>query len=240
VANPSFGLRVHQIASPGRYRALTALTLLGPATPLLFQGQEFASSSPFHFFVDHHGALREAIVRGRRQFMSQFPGVEAADVPGPDDEATFRRCVLDWAECDANGHHLALHRDLLTMRRTDAGIASASRRRVDGAVLGADAFLVRYDAGGPDDRLLLVNLGADLEMAALAEPLLAPPAGRRWSLVWSSEDPAYGGAGLAAPRLQPSLSLPPESALLFRGEEPSNQAEEMGVSMQIPDPPVPA
>ena len=49
--------------SPARLRALTALTLLGPATPMLFQGQEFASSSPFLYFADHKAELRGA---GRR------------------------------------------------------------------------------------------------------------------------------------------------------------------------------
>src|SRR6185436_13154064 len=41
-ANSLRGLRVHQLAGPGRYRALTAALLLLPGTPLLFQGQEFA------------------------------------------------------------------------------------------------------------------------------------------------------------------------------------------------------
>ena len=41
------GKRLHELTSPGRYRALTALLLLGPQTPMLFQGQEFAASAPF-------------------------------------------------------------------------------------------------------------------------------------------------------------------------------------------------
>ena len=47
VANSAHGLRVSALSAPGVLRALTALTLLGPGTPMLFQGQEFASSSPF-------------------------------------------------------------------------------------------------------------------------------------------------------------------------------------------------
>jgi maltooligosyltrehalose trehalohydrolase len=53
VANSGAGLRAHAQTSPGRLRALTALLLLGPGTPMLFQGQEFASSSPFLYFADH-------------------------------------------------------------------------------------------------------------------------------------------------------------------------------------------
>ena len=91
VANSAFGKRLHQLSPPGRYRALTALTLLAPATPLLFQGQEFASSAPFLFFADHGENLREAIAVGRREFLSQFssttdPEVQAA-LPPPGDPA---------------------------------------------------------------------------------------------------------------------------------------------------------
>ena len=49
IANSGRGLRCHVLTSPGRYKALTALLLLGPGTPMLFQGQEFAASSPFSF-----------------------------------------------------------------------------------------------------------------------------------------------------------------------------------------------
>src|SRR5262249_55389339 len=57
VANSGCGLRVHALTSPGRYRAMTALLLLAPGTPMLFQGQEFASSAPFYYFADHKKGL---------------------------------------------------------------------------------------------------------------------------------------------------------------------------------------
>ena len=50
--------------SPARLRALTAWLLLGPATPMLFQGQEFASSTPFLYFADHKPELRRGGSRG--------------------------------------------------------------------------------------------------------------------------------------------------------------------------------
>jgi maltooligosyltrehalose trehalohydrolase len=55
VANSLRGQRVHRLTSPARLRALTALLLLGPATPMLFQGQEFWASSPFLYFADRKG-----------------------------------------------------------------------------------------------------------------------------------------------------------------------------------------
>ena len=45
------------MTSPGRLRAMTALLLLAPGTPMLFHGQEFASSSPFYYFADHEPDL---------------------------------------------------------------------------------------------------------------------------------------------------------------------------------------
>src|SRR5262249_20240422 len=54
VANSGRGQRCHQLTSPGRFRAMTALFLLAPGTPMLFQGQEFAASSPFLYFADHN------------------------------------------------------------------------------------------------------------------------------------------------------------------------------------------
>ncbi|PYI61321.1 MAG: malto-oligosyltrehalose trehalohydrolase, partial [Verrucomicrobia bacterium] len=52
IANTGSGQRLRFQTSPGRYRAMTAFLLLGPWTPLLFQGQEFGASSPFLFFAD--------------------------------------------------------------------------------------------------------------------------------------------------------------------------------------------
>jgi maltooligosyltrehalose trehalohydrolase len=62
VGNSARGLRGHQLTSPGKWRALTALLLLSPSTPLLFQEQEFAASSPFLFFADFDSELAEAFV----------------------------------------------------------------------------------------------------------------------------------------------------------------------------------
>src|SRR4051812_43469071 len=54
VANSLGGARIQRLTSPGRYRALTALLLLSPGTPMLLQGQEFGASSPFLYFADHN------------------------------------------------------------------------------------------------------------------------------------------------------------------------------------------
>ena len=199
---------------------MTALTLLGPATPLIFQGEEFAASTPFLYFADHGDDLRDAIREGRRQFLLQFPSIQDPDVAGalalPDDPDTFARCKLDWQECDRHQEALALHRDLLRLRRTDPAIASPGR--VDGAVLGTHAFVLRYNVGGRDPRLLIVNLGADLDLSPLPEPLLAPPADMRWTVRWSSDEMAYGGPGAPPLQADPAWHLHAESTMVLAPE----------------------
>ena len=222
VANSAFGKRLHQLSSPGRYRAMTALTLLGPWTPMLFQGQEFGSTAPFLFFADHGSELGAAIASGRREFLEQFPSTSDPDVqaalPPPGDRATFLRCKLDHQERERHAEASALHRDLLALRREDAVIAGASRRPVDGAVLTPSVFLLRYGLGSDDHRLLIVNLGIDVDPPVLAEPLLAPPSGCRWVVAWCSEAVRYGGSGRAQTVAAGGWHFVGESATLLRAE----------------------
>ena len=218
VANSRDGRRLHQLTSPGRYRALTALLLLAPQTPLLFQGEEFGSSAPFLYFADHEGELRRLVRAGREEFLSRFSSVGAEEhpaLPDPGDPATFERSKLDWQERERNEMHLALHEDLLTLRRSDPVLTEA--REVDGAVIGPQAFVLRFFAPDGDDRLLVVNLGIDLPLEIAPEPLLAPPDGQSgWTRLWHSEDPRYGGRG--APPLESKTGtwrIPAESATLL-------------------------
>src|SRR5262249_37260644 len=121
VANSGRGRRCHQLTSPGRFRAMTALLLLLPGTPMLFQGQEFAASSPFTFFADHHPGLAPLVRAGRLKFLAQFPALALPEaqsrLPDPSDPDAFARCKLDFAERDRNKDIYTLHQDLLRLRR---------------------------------------------------------------------------------------------------------------------------
>jgi maltooligosyltrehalose trehalohydrolase len=218
VSNSARGLRCHALSSPGRFRALTALTLLMPGTPMLFMGEEFAASSPFLFFADHNPELAPLVRKGRAKFLSQFPSVAVPEVqaglPDPADPGTFERCKLDLSERDRHTEASALHRDLIRLRRHDPVLRAPRRGGFDGAVLGAEAFVLRYFGGG-GDRLLVVNLGRDLHLDPAPEPLLAPPEGMHWAVLWSSEDPRYGGLGTAPPETEGTWRLPGQAAVLF-------------------------
>lgn len=226
IANQLRGDRLHQKTSPGVSRALTALLLLAPETPMLFMGQEFAASAPFLFFADFPpGELAGQIHQGRKAFLAQFPSYGSSDaqaaIADPCDPAIFQRSKLDWAERERYGECYRLHQDLLRLRREDSVIAQQARDRVDGAVIGPAAFVLRYAGQEGNDRLLLVNLGADCNYRPAPEPLLAPPAGRAWSFVWSSDAPEYGGPGVIAPLTEEGWVIPGGSAAFYavQGQE---------------------
>jgi maltooligosyltrehalose trehalohydrolase len=199
VSNTHQGQRLHQLTSPGRHRALTALLLLAPGTPLLFQGQEFSATSPFHFFADHEPDLAQAVGKGREAFMRTFGRMAGQDTAGtffdPSDRATFESCRLDWRQRERNLEAYALHRDLLRLRREDPVFAAQRGERLHGSVIGPEALLLRYFGVEGDDRLLVLNLGRDFAWTPMSDPLAVPPADRAWRVLWSSEDPQYGGWG---------------------------------------------
>jgi len=202
VANSLWGKRLFDLGNAGRARALTALLLLGPGTPMLFQGQEFAASSPFVYFADHNPELAAKVAAGRAEFLRQFPSIASPEatamLPEPESAETFLRCKLDFAEREKHDEVYRLHKDLLRLRKEDPLLGKAERGTYDGATLGERAFLLRFFGRAQDDRLLIVNLGPALTFSPAPEPLLAPPTAMRWELVWSSEDPAYGGNGITA------------------------------------------
>jgi maltooligosyltrehalose trehalohydrolase len=226
VANALRGARLGSLTSPGRLRAMTALLLLAPGTPMLFQGQEYGATQPFLYFADHQGELGAAVRKGRGQFLTQFPSLAGAEalaaLAPPAAPETFARCKLDRRE--ARPEVVALHRDLLRLRREDPTFAQQRADRMHGAVLGDRALALRFrgdDPAGGGDRLLLLNLGADLPLSPIPEPLLAPPRGRRWRLLWSSETIDYGGDGVASFTQDESWQLRGESAQVLAPELPA-------------------
>jgi maltooligosyltrehalose trehalohydrolase len=221
VSNSAQGARMRFETSPGRYRAMTALLLLGPWTPLLFQGEEFGATTPFVFFADvGDDKLREAIRKGRFEFLSQFPSLasEAAhrSLPVPTDRKNFERCKLNFAERTEQLPFYLLHQDLIRLRREDSRFQKQIQRGVDGAVLGERSFVLRFFGERNDDRLLVLNFGPSQSLVPSPEPLLAPPFGCEWEMIWSSDDARYGGPGISKPVSDDGWFLPAEAAVALR------------------------
>ncbi len=222
LANSSTGERVRLTSSPGRYRALSALLILAAWTPMLFQGQEFGATSPFLYFADLAGDLGQKVRAGRAKFLTQFPPFATPEVQAqladPGARATFDRSKLDWNEHGKFPQLSALYRSLINLRRDDPIFSRRERGPIDGAVLGAQAFVLRFfDSLGEDDRLLVVNLGPGLVLEVAPEPLLAPPRhDESWETLWSSEMPKYGGPGAVPVETATGWEIPAEAAVALR------------------------
>jgi maltooligosyltrehalose trehalohydrolase len=224
LANMLRGERLHALAGRARARALTTFFLLLPQTPMLFMGQEFFASTPFHYFVDHHPGLQPLVQKGRDEFLSQFASageaMEHEHFHMPIDEEAFRRSKLDWGEQARHHDAVALHRDLLKLRREDPVFAAQDLSRVTGAVLGPQALVLRYSGSGQEgDRLVFLNLGTGLDSEPCPEPLLAPPPGGRWRMAFSSEATRYGGMGTPPIPEDGRLPLPGQAAFVLTTEE---------------------
>ncbi|HEX8522278.1 MAG TPA: malto-oligosyltrehalose trehalohydrolase [Tepidisphaeraceae bacterium] len=241
VANSGRGYRAHQITSPGEFKAITALMLLMPQTPMLFQGQEFGASSTFHYFADHNEELTKLIRVGRAKEIAQFPSNATDEMQAclvdPGAEETFQRSKIDLDERHKPGHKeiFQLHVDLLRLRREEPTFRRVQRRGdIDGAILGPRTLLLRYFASegpahgevmGAGDRLLLVNFDSDLELNPAPEPLLAPPPGYRWQKLLSTDEPQYGGSGTAPVDTElEGWRIPARSAIVLK-PAPAKEAE---------------
>jgi maltooligosyltrehalose trehalohydrolase len=127
--------------------------------------------------------------------------------------------VLDLGERQRHASIYALHRDLLELRRTDP-VLGRRPCRIDGAALTDEAWILRFFSESGADRLLIVNLGRDLLLGPAPEPLLAPVHDQAWRLLWSSEAPLYGGAGVPARDAEGDWLIPGQTATLL-GPGPS-------------------
>jgi maltooligosyltrehalose trehalohydrolase len=202
VANTGLGQRLHHTADPATLRTMTALLLLGPNLPMMFQGQEFGTTRRFTYFAGHVGDLAASVRDGRNEFLSQFPGLSTKEMqerlPSPSDRSTFEAAKLERRGDPELASALRLHRDLLTLRRADPVLAELGTAavNVETSALTDDVLVLRYQRSDGAPRLVIVNLGTEWTMPLMNDPLLAAPLGQDWQVVWSSDHPDYGGQGV--------------------------------------------
>jgi hypothetical protein len=194
VGNRAMGDRLHHVVPLPVYRALSALLLLSPYTPLLWMGQEWAASTPFLYFTDHPEPLGRLVTAGRR---AEFGGFAAfADpalrerIPDPQAAETFERSKLRWAERTEPPHAgvLALYRALLALRRAEPALRARGREHFAVAALGEGALALRRTSPAGDALLLVASVAgaASVALDATAETRLDD--GRRWAPVLDTEE----------------------------------------------------
>jgi len=203
VGNRAFGERITNLAEPRALKAVLAVLLLAPSTPLLFMGEEFGASTPFLFFCDFEPDLAAKAREGRRlEFarFAQFSSAEAqAKIPDPNDEETFLRSKLDWGSVEAQIHSdwQKFYRELLARRKS--AIAPRVKDVLPGKarfeVLGKKAVSVVWPFAGGGQFALIANL---------SEESLDIPKIPEGSLVYATVEEA---AALAKPRTMPALSV---------------------------------
>jgi maltooligosyltrehalose trehalohydrolase len=120
VGNRAVGDRLSASLSPGLLKVGATLLFTAAFTPMLFMGEEWAASNPWQFFTSHpEPELAAAVRTGRRREFGSHGWAEA-DVPDPQDPATFERSKLDWSELAKPGHAeiLDFYRRLIALRRS--------------------------------------------------------------------------------------------------------------------------
>jgi maltooligosyltrehalose trehalohydrolase len=223
VGNRAMGERLNQDIPLALYRALSALLLLSPYTPLLWMGQEWAASTPFQFFTDFPEELGGLVTEGRRNQFKAFAAfadpVSRERIPDPQAKDTFVRSKLRWEERSDPPHRgvLALYSDLLAMRRSHPALRSPDRRHFTVTALGDRALALRRSSPEGEAILVVVNFAGELRFRAQDRPATSPPSGRHWHPHLTTEAERFGGVSNEV-RLDPAgqLTIPSPAAIVLR------------------------
>ncbi|HEX4576084.1 MAG TPA: malto-oligosyltrehalose trehalohydrolase, partial [Edaphobacter sp.] len=124
VGNRAVGDRIDQVVGMDRAKVAAGLVLTAPFIPMIFQGEEFAASTPFLYFADHEDPeMARAVKEGRRGEFAAF-GWNPLDIPDPEAVETFLRSKLNWDEVHEGVHEemLEWYRRLIELRRGSASL----------------------------------------------------------------------------------------------------------------------
>ena len=132
VGNRAKGERIEHLVGMPRARMAAGLLITAPFLPMLWQGEEFAASTPFLYFADHEDpAMAKMVSEGRKREFAAF-GFEGSEVSDPEDVETFKRSKLDWSECET-GEHAEMHawfRKLISLRRRSLSLNDGDKGHV--------------------------------------------------------------------------------------------------------------
>ena len=187
VGNRAQGERSAALMATGRLQIAAALVLLGPFVPMLFAGEEWAASTPFQYFTDHHNPeLARRVSDGRRSEFTSF-GWDPAMVPDPQDQAAFERSSLRWSERDREPHATLLrwHAELIALRSSLEPLRDGNGAAVSVEYDEAARWLVM--------RRPPVTVACNWGDAGVALPLAAP------NVVLSNADVVPSAGGVVVP-----------------------------------------
>jgi malto-oligosyltrehalose trehalohydrolase len=162
IGNRAFGERLTSLCEPAALEAAIALQMLCPQIPLLFMGEETASTTPFLFFTDHHGDLAEAVREGRRREFASFAAFadpeKRESIPDPNAAETF---VASIPHPDAvlGEARFALYQRLLALRMTEIVPRLPGATSTSAEVIGPKAVRAKWRLGDGTILTIVMNLG---------------------------------------------------------------------------------
>ncbi|HWP59397.1 MAG TPA: malto-oligosyltrehalose trehalohydrolase [Candidatus Acidoferrales bacterium] len=215
IGNRMMGERLTRLVSYEALKLAAAAVILSPFIPLLFMGEEHAETAPFQYFISHGDPqLVEAVRRGRRDEFAHDG--RAADMPDPQDEATFYRCKINH-RLRAEGRHRAMfefYKELLRLRRELPALSKLSKENLECGAFERErvVWLRRWSAA--DDAYLLLNFNAAPSGVKL---FLAAGA---WRKELDSGETRWEGPGSALPGVltgggEIEISVPAHTAILL-------------------------
>lgn len=209
IGNRAFGERLTTLARPEAVRAMVAVTLLAPAIPMLFMGEEWGAEEPFLFFCSFGDELADAVREGRRKEFERFPQFADPDaraaIPDPNSIDTFERSRLQWRKAaEPKGRDwIAFYRHLLEVRRTEIvpRLKAGEARHLGSAFWGRRGLTVEWLLASDLRLTLVANLSdeASAGEAVSGRPLFRTDpavdygaAGPRpaWSVAWIASEGA--------------------------------------------------
>jgi maltooligosyltrehalose trehalohydrolase len=170
VGNRALGDRVAESAGFDRAKIAAAIVLMSPSIPMLFQGEEWAASSPFQYFADHDDPeMARMVSEGRRKEFTAF-GWDPDSIPDPESRETLERSKLKWSELSVGQHAemLCWYRELIRLRRTTLSLNDGEPGHAQVSYSEEEMWL-RMERG---ETTILCNLGR-------SERVISVPVGSR-------------------------------------------------------------
>ncbi len=199
VGNRAIGDRLEQIIGADRAKVAAGIVLTSPFIPMIFQGEEFAASTPFQYFADHEDPeMAKAVLKGRKSEFAAF-GWSPDDIPDPEKVETFQRSKLNWDEV-----HEGRHAEMSSWYRTLIHLRHASPSLKDGE---PGQTKVSFDEA---QRWLVMERGLVTVMCNLGTERIELKNARRLPLLLASRDDVGAEEGV--------VRLPPDTVAILSGE----------------------
>jgi len=156
VGNRVQGDRIAGLVSFEAQKLAAGIILLSPYIPLLFMGEEYGETKPFHYFTSHSDpGLIEGIRQGRKKEFEKFRWkVEPAD---PQTEETFVKSTIDWTKRQTGDHKTLLnyYRELIHLRKNIAALSNLDKESM--TVQGDDlSKVIKVERWYGESRVLII------------------------------------------------------------------------------------